>query len=133
MNCRSSLPSVLPCRLVKRLATDLKPTVPGADVAQRTTQHRVVSLLGEGADNWATLGGRDLWVESVTLTIDSSHGPRGLSQQQTPRWLRHLPADTAAGDGLAKRYKVPPGSSQGQMERAGDQGFQPKRRRTIPQ
>ena len=24
-------------------------------------------------DNWATLGGRDLWVESVTLTIDSSH------------------------------------------------------------
>ena len=24
-------------------------------------------------DNWATLGGRDLWVESVTVTIDSSH------------------------------------------------------------
>ena len=47
-------------------------TVPGADVAQRTTGIGWYCCWVKVPDNWATLGGRDIWVESVTLTIDSS-------------------------------------------------------------
>jgi len=47
-------------------------TVPGTDVAQRTTGIGWYRCWVKVPDNWATLGGRDLWVESVTLTIDSS-------------------------------------------------------------
>ena len=103
--------TVLPCRLVKRLATDLE-TRDRSRRRRRATNHwhRVVSLLGEGAGQLGhtrrtrPLGG------IRHLTIDSSHTAHERTSAATPRWRRHLPADATVGDGLAKRYKVPPGS-----------------------
>lgn len=61
-------------------------------------------------DNWATLGGRDLWVESVTLTIDSSHTAHvAFLNGKRLGGAGSFPPDAKPSDGRAKRYKVPPG------------------------
>jgi len=62
-------------------------------------------------DNWATLGGRDLWVESVTLTIDSSHAAHAVFLNgKRLGGAGSFPPDAKPSDRLAKRYKVPPGA-----------------------
>ncbi len=62
-------------------------------------------------DNWATLGGRDLWVESVTLTIDSSHAAHeAFINGKRLGGAGSFPPDAKPSDGKSKRYKVPPGS-----------------------
>jgi len=62
-------------------------------------------------DNWTTLGGRDLWVESVTLTIDSSHAAHeAFLNGKRLGGAGSFPPRATVADGLAKRYKVPPGS-----------------------
>jgi len=61
-------------------------------------------------DNWATLGGRDLWVESVTLTIDSSHAAHeAFLNGKRIGGAGSFPPDAKPSDGKPKRYKVPPG------------------------
>jgi len=61
-------------------------------------------------DNWATLGGRDLWVESVTLTIDSSHAAHeAFLNGKRLGGAGSFPPDAKPSDGKPKRYKVPPG------------------------
>ena len=86
-------------------------TVPDANIAQRTTCIGWYRCWVKVPDNWATLGGRDLWVESVTLTIDSSHtAHEAYLNGKRLGGSGTFPPDAAAGDGLAKRYKVPPGS-----------------------
>tara|TARA_Y100001933_G_scaffold118417_1_gene118506 strand:+ start:1266 stop:1817 length:552 start_codon:yes stop_codon:yes gene_type:complete len=86
-------------------------TVHGADVAQRTTGIGWYRCWVKVPDNWATLGGRDLWVESVTLTIDSSHtAHEAYLNGKRLGGSGTFPPDATAGDGLAQRYKVPPGS-----------------------
>ena len=62
-------------------------------------------------DNWATLGGRDLWVESVTLTIDSGHAAYEVFiNGKRVGGAGSFPPDLKPSDGLAKRYKVLAGS-----------------------
>ncbi|MDP6915074.1 MAG: hypothetical protein QGF29_08215, partial [Verrucomicrobiota bacterium] len=61
-------------------------------------------------DNWATLGGRDLWVESVTLTIDSSHAAHeAFLNGKRLGGAGSFPPGAKPSDGKPKRYKVPPG------------------------
>ena len=61
-------------------------------------------------DNWATLGGRDLWVESVTVTIDSSHtAHEAFINGYRLGVAGSFPPDAKPSDGKPKRYKVPPG------------------------
>ena len=61
-------------------------------------------------DNWATLGGRDLWVESVTLTIDASYAAHeAFINGKRLGGAGSFPPDAKPSDGRAKRYKVPPG------------------------
>ena len=113
MNCRSLITALF-CLVAWSSAwpQTWKPvTVPGADVAQRTTGIGWYRCWVKVPDNWATLGGRDLWVESVTLTIDSSHtAHEAYLNGKRLGGAGTFPPDAAAGDGLAKRYKVPPGS-----------------------
>jgi len=86
-------------------------TVPGADDASRPNGVGWYRCWVKVPDNWATLGGRDLWVESVTLTIDSSHAAHEafLNGNRLGR-AGGFPPDAKPSDGLAKRYKVAPGS-----------------------
>ena len=113
MNCRSLITALF-CLVAWPSAwpQTWKPvTVPGADVAQRPTGIGWYRCWVKVPDNWATLGGRDLWVESVTLTIDSSHtAHEAYLNGKRLGGSGTFPPDAAAGDGLAKRYKVPPGS-----------------------
>ena len=113
MNCRSLITALF-CLVAWSSAwpQTWKPvTVPGADVAQRTTGIGWYRCWVKVPDNWATLGGRDLWVESVTLTIDSSHtAHEAYLNGKRLGGAGTFPPDATAGDGLAKRYKVPPGS-----------------------
>ena len=86
-------------------------TVPSPDDAQRPAGIGWYRCWVKVPDNWATLAGRDLWVESVTLTIDSSHTAHEafLNGKRLGGTGSFLP-EAKPGDGLAKRYKVPPGS-----------------------
>ena len=86
-------------------------TVPGADDASRPNGVGWYRCWVKVPDNWATLGGRDLWVESVTLTIDASHAAHeAYLNGKRLGGAGTFPPDASAADGLAKRYKVPPGS-----------------------
>ena len=113
MNCRSLITALF-CLVAwssARPQTWKPVTVPGADVAQRTTGIGWYRCWVKVPDNWATLGGRDLWVESVTLTIDSSHtAHEAYLNGKRLGGAGTFPPDATAGDGLAQRYKVPPGS-----------------------
>ena len=86
-------------------------TVPGADDASCPNGVGWYRCWVKVPDNWATLGGRDLWVESVTLTIDASHAAHeAYLNGNRLGGAGTFPPDASAADGLAKRYKVPPGS-----------------------
>ena len=78
-------------------------TVPGADVAQRPTGIGWYRCWVKVPDNWATLGGRDLWVESVTLTIDSSHtAHEAYLNGKRLGGAGTFPPDATAGDGFLR-------------------------------
>ena len=136
MNCRSLITALF-CLVAWSSAwpQTWKPvTVPGADVAQRTTGIGWYRCWVKVPDNWATLGGRDLWVESVTLTIDSSHtAHEAYLNGKRLGGAGTFPPDATAGDGLAKRYKVPPGSlAKGKWNELSIKVFNPNGDRPIP-
>ena len=86
-------------------------TVPGSDDVSQPTGVGWYRCWVKVPNNWATLGGRDLWVESVTLTVDASHpAHEAFLNGKRLGGSGHFPPDAKPGDGLAKRYKVPAGS-----------------------
>ena len=86
-------------------------TVPGADDASRPNGVGWYRCWVTVPNNWATLGGRDLWVESVTLTIDASYAAHeAYLNGNRLGGAGGFPPAAKPSDGLAKRYKVPPGS-----------------------
>lgn len=85
-------------------------TVPGKDAGLRPAGIGWYRCWVKVPDNWATLGGRDLWVESVTLTIDSSYTAHEVFLNgKRLGGAGTFPPNTKAADSLAKRYKVPAG------------------------
>ena len=86
-------------------------TVPGVDDVSPPTGVGWYRCWVKVPNNWATLGGRDLWVESVTLTVDASHtAHEAFLNGKRLGGSGHFPPEAKPGDALAKRYKVPAGS-----------------------
>ena len=86
-------------------------TVPGVDDVSPPTGVGWYRCWMKVPNNWATLGGRDLWVESVTLTVDASHtAHEAFLNGKRLGGSGNFPPDAKPSDALAKRYKVPGGS-----------------------
>ena len=80
--------------------------MPGDAGAKRSVGTGWYRCWGKVPDNWATLGGRDLWVESVTLTIDSSHtAHEAFINGHRLGGAGSFPPDTKPSDAKPKRYK----------------------------
>ena len=92
-------------------AQDWRPIiVPGDAEAKRPVGTGWYRCWVKVPDNWTTLGGRDLWVESVTLTIDSSHtAHEAFINGHRLGGAGSFPPDPKPSDAKPKRYKVPPG------------------------